>query len=64
MNFSLRGTLAQQLSELLREGDFERATGFLESLLVSEDPDLVREQSGVTLIIGRDSERGTFAPDW
>ena len=64
VNISLRGTLAGEFLRLRSLGDRKAADEFIEQLLVSEDPDLVRFQDGAILVIGQGSERGHFSPDW
>ena len=64
LSISLRGSLADEYLKLRSACDGESAEQFIEQLIVSEDPDLVRAQEPAALVIGRASELGQFPPDW
>ena len=61
---SLRGSLADFYYELTVRKKDEDAKYFLEELLISDDEDIVKLREGEKIIIGRESERGMFFPDW
>ena len=66
MNVSLRGLLAQELADrAAASADSDKVIEeFIDGLMESDDPDLVKRFNGGILIIGRLSERGKFLPDW
>ncbi len=64
LSVSLRGSLAGQYYELLSSRDKIACSDYVQELLFSEDPDLIKYQEEWVIVIGRNSERGRFFPDW
>ena len=63
VSVSLRGSLAGEYVRLRETGNKASADVFVESLLLSDDPDVIRLPQDTAIVIGRHSERGQFFPD-
>ena len=61
---SLRGSLASQYYELLDKKSKDDAVLFINHLLKSKDEDIIRSFDDEALVIGKQSEKGEFFPDW
>src|SRR5688572_9687559 len=55
---SIRGSLAERYVRLHQSSDKQEALRYIECLLASTDPDLLRIHTEVGLVIGLASERG------
>lgn len=64
MPVSLRGSLAEQYLQLAKGQSKEKAEEFVSALLAALNPDVVRVNSPEGIVIGLQSERGKFFPDW
>lgn len=63
VNVSLRGSLANEYYGLLNQS-IDDAASFINHLLKSTDIDIVRSFEDEAIVIGRESERGYYYPDW
>ena len=63
---SLRGSLAAEVAAAMASSlDPERAAElYVQTILASDDRDLMRVAEEGALVLGRRSERGCFPPDW
>lgn len=61
---SLRGSLAANYQKLTEQGLFSDAQHYLENLCSTNNPDLLRYPDGEFIVIGLESERGKYFPDW
>ena len=61
---SLRGSLAESYQKLTELGLSTDAKHYLEDLCSSNHPDLLRYPEKNFIVIGLQSERGQFYPDW
>lgn len=61
---SLRGSLADNYQNLIERGMSEEAKRLLDNLLSSNDTGLLRYPEGNYIVVGLQSERGKYFPDW
>lgn len=66
LNVSLRGSLAGVYAAAMNKPGFQKAGElFLTGLFaIGNDPDLVREKEGDTMVVGLKSDIGKYPPDW
>jgi len=63
---SLRGTLAGEYIKTLAENGGAQISmdNYLSSLIMSNDPALLKLNENEITVIGKRSERGNYPPDW
>jgi hypothetical protein len=64
LSISLRGSLAGNYFSLVDEGKDEEANNFINTLLSSNNADLIKFKEEKSIVIGLKSEKRKFFPDW